>query len=65
MRLWDVESGVQIRVLQHLDWVLNVAFSPNGRLLASGTLDNLIQIWDVETFEIKRTIYAHKDIIAD
>ncbi len=33
----------------HSDWVRNVAFSPNGKMLASGSSDNTIILWDAAT----------------
>ena len=30
----------------HTNWVLVVSFSPNGKLLASGGMDNLVCLWD-------------------
>ena len=33
----------------HIRAVNGVAFSPDGRLIASGSLDRTIQLWDVET----------------
>jgi predicted NACHT family NTPase len=39
IRLWDAASGALLRTLEgHTSWVLSVAFSPDGRALASGSL---------------------------
>ncbi|MGB3715555.1 MAG: WD40 repeat domain-containing protein [Candidatus Promineifilaceae bacterium] len=48
-----VEDGLEISVFGNLDrqrsGVPAMAFSPNGRVLATGTRNGLISIWDTET----------------
>jgi len=46
--LWDVETGVKLHTLpKQSDKVRSIAFSPDGKLLASGNEDSMIHLWDV------------------
>jgi WD40 repeat protein len=45
----------------HTDWVNSVAFSPDGRLLASGSADRTIKLWDVASGSLVRTLSGHTD----
>ncbi|MEA2204778.1 MAG: hypothetical protein QOE77_1554 [Blastocatellia bacterium] len=55
--LWDVASGREFGALKgHGKGVTKVAFSHDGRLLASGSSDNTIRIWDVATQRELRTM---------
>jgi transducin (beta)-like 1 len=48
VRLWDVERGIcQSTLVKHSEPVYSVAFSPDGRLLATGSFDKAIHIWDI------------------
>lgn len=50
VRLWDAANGNLIRELKaHTDIVYSLAFSPDGRTLASGGWDGAIYLWDVAT----------------
>ncbi|TVP59753.1 MAG: hypothetical protein EA343_19350, partial [Nodularia sp. (in: Bacteria)] len=40
---------LQYTISAHSNWVNSVAFSPHGRILASGSRDNSIKLWDVAT----------------
>ena len=42
-----------------VEGVKSVAFSPDGKTLASGGGDNVIHLWDIDTGEINRTLIGH------
>jgi WD40 repeat protein len=50
VRLWDTTTGQELRVLKgHAHRVSTLDFSPDSRLLATGSLDHSVRIWDVAT----------------
>jgi WD40 repeat protein/uncharacterized caspase-like protein len=60
IRLWDVAGGTQVGELKgHGKGITEVAFSRDGRLLASGSTDNTIRIWDLATKRELRTLTGH------
>lgn len=48
VRVWDVRTGKERGVLLgHFDWVLDVAFTPEGEQLVSASKDGTVRWWDV------------------
>ena len=71
IKLWDLQTGREIRTLRgHSSWVRSVAISslnadsgnekhPNRKILASGSTDKTIKIWDLSTGKLIRTLKGH------
>ena len=52
------------RLQGHDNGVLNVSFSPNGEVLASGGFDKTIKLWNLETGKEIDTLQGHNDWVA-
>jgi WD40 repeat protein len=53
--LWDVTTGKVLRRLtDHSASALEAIFSPDGRLVVSGSADQTLIVWDIETGVILR-----------
>lgn len=48
--LWDLHNGKCLKTfLEHTDWVYSVSFGPEGKKLASGSIDGTVKLWDTHT----------------
>lgn len=70
IKLWDVGAGTELRTLKgrfsgvssmpfSSYGIASIVFSPDGKLLASGNLDNTIKLWDVESASELHTLMGH------
>jgi WD40 repeat protein len=59
--LWREYHGEQSRLRGHKGAVTAVAFSPDDRLLASGSADNTVKLWDAATGKEVRGLDGHED----
>jgi WD40 repeat protein len=58
--LIDAESGEQVdRLRGHTGPVIDVAFSPDGELVASGAADHTVAMWDVSTGDRVELLHGH------
>ena len=65
--VWNVGTGETVQTLEgHTDRVFGMAFSPDGRLLATGSgmgpsdvSDFTVKIWDLETGQKLRSLKGH------
>jgi WD40 repeat protein len=60
MRLWDPDTGEQIRTFRHPTTVWDVAISPDGKTALSGCGDGLTRLWDLESDKVLQTLETHK-----
>ena len=60
IKLWNVETGEEIRTLSHTSYVYSVSFSADGKTLASGSHDKTIKLWNLETGDEIRTLSGHQ-----
>lgn len=60
VRIRDVNSGDILAELDHKDLVDSILFSPDGKLIAGGSRDRLVWIWDGQTGKVAYKLEGHE-----
>jgi len=61
VRVWDIETGDTLGVLEHDDIILTLAISTYGCYLATGTEKMTVRVFDVHTLqEVKRFTHSNR-----
>jgi WD40 repeat protein len=61
----DLKVGATLlkTLLGHKDCIYSVAWSPDGKLLASGSYDKMVKLWDAATGEEVKNLQDHIDAV--
>jgi WD40 repeat protein len=53
--VWDVATGARVSSVKHLGDILSSAFSPNGELVATGSADGKVLVWQARDGIVRKT----------
>jgi WD40 repeat protein len=64
VRIWEVVSGHESRTLRgHQSVIRTLAYSPDSKLLATGSNDKTVRLWDAQEGTEKRCLKDHLDAV--
>ena len=52
VKLWDTRNWTEVTTLRHDEWVLAVAFSADGKLLATGDTSGQLNVWNLQSRQL-------------
>jgi WD40 repeat protein len=57
--LYDAKTYQEVKYLESYSPLTSVSFSPDGSMLASGSYDKTIKLWEVKSGNLIRTLTGH------
>jgi len=60
-----VATGDCHKILHHEDFVLSVVYAPDGKQIATGSRDNAVRLWDVDTGECYKILNGHTNWVRE
>ena len=63
IKLWDIGTGSELLTLKPRSEIVSVCFSPDGKILASGGWDKVVDLWDVRTGVLIKTLAGHTNAV--
>ena len=65
VKVWSLSARRLLHTFTgHSNWVSSVAFSPDGQILASGSGDRTIKLWNLRTGKLIRSLSEQGGITA-
>src|SRR5207248_10809924 len=60
--VWEISNGQKLASFRgHESWVNDVAFSPDGQAVISGSADRTLKVWDLKPYPVVQTLLGHSN----
>ncbi len=64
VKVWDLNTGALLHTIGHSAVINFIAYSPDGKSVASASRDNTVKVWDVETGALIHRLNGHSDWVS-